>query len=417
MKKLLSMALIVFQLLTLCAVAENASDADALNAQIEALTAENEALRAQIDRLNERIPAYANPITVAVFDGGFVTFDEIYDDYQMILEVMSIFGEDFESDPNSVRDIQKSLIDEKIAFKLLTLHAEETGGPLLTEEEETSFLAEARRAYAEILEEISRDDAGDAMSDIYSEEEFVSIQLDEIRMTNAIERLSRDVTVSEDEIRAFYDEKLSADKEYYTEYPDEYAFLAPTEMSLWIPEGYRVARAILVSFTEEQQTAYDNLLLKSYDAEDEETLLELDAQMEAILSELLPEAEAVAARLNAGESFDSVRSEFAENAVKLGEMGTLEGGLVNAGSWDIAAEAVLALTKPGQITAPVPCNYGFVIAEYREDVASRALSFEETAEEMERLALQEKQTAYVDALILEWMEKSHVDYLLDRLNG
>ena len=70
MKKLLALVLSLLLLFSAAAESTTAESVDALKAEIARLRAELETLQARLD-------LYRDPSVVAIFDGGFITFDEL----------------------------------------------------------------------------------------------------------------------------------------------------------------------------------------------------------------------------------------------------------------------------------------------------------------------------------------------------
>lgn len=394
------------------------------------LRAENAALRAEVERLTARLELYADPTVIAVFDGGCVTYDDIREDYEMFVSFYSLFDIDISQSPDDLMALQLTLIDDCIERKLLDAYVERENIVLLSPEAEDAVLAEADAAYESALNEMlayfDAEEALDAQAQAEqtleeigsSRQEIRAAYLDEARQAAAVALITADITVSEDEIRACYEEKLSEDQEYYTSFPGEFAWADEFGFSLWVPEGFRLARAVRIPFSEAQQAAYDEILIKSYETDDAAARSDLARQMDAIYEQLLPEAEAVYARLQAGESFETLRAEFAEDSALLGSLAAPEGFLVSASSWEqFSTDEILALSSPGEVTGPLRCDSGYILCEYFAPVASGPVSYAEAYDAVKELALSTKRAqAYEDA-VRQWREDARIEYLLNRLNG
>lgn len=425
MKKLYAWFLILAMLLASFAQAE------ATAIDTEALLAENETLKARVSKLESRLNDYADPDVIAVFDGGHVTFGEVYMDYMSVLSTYSLFFEqDIANDPALRMDVQKMLIDDVIRSRLIALHAEMNGISLLSAEQEAQLIADADNAYNDILndytaiflENSSVDDAI-AQATISLENENITpenmreLYLNEARMENACLLFTEDVTVSDDEVRSCYDMYLAEQKEYYTQYPAEFAWHNAGEVTIWAPEGYRIARAILVPFTDEEQAAYDELLTRFYDATDENELESIQTEMDRIYAAMAPRADAVCARLAAGEPFDALMNEFAGANEALGDMGAAEGFLVSKDSWGAIAEAVMSIEKIGGISEPSEYSEGMAIYEYYADVPSGNVPYESVYEQIRDSALSDKRAAAFDKMLNDWMAEADIAYLLNRMDA
>ena len=212
MKKLL--ALVLSRLLLFSAAAESttAESVDALKAEIARLRAELETIQARLDLSRD-------PSVVAIFDGGFITFDEAYDEYQYLVELYAMFyGEDLNALTDEAREVQLDLLRQMVAEKLVNAHLEAEGVQLLTDEETAALRAQAAEAYEIHKSQEPEDDT--------TLEEFTEAYLNEAMSNAALEYVAGDVTVTDEDVRALYDEALENDREYYEANPQDYGFEA-----------------------------------------------------------------------------------------------------------------------------------------------------------------------------------------------
>ena len=201
MKKLLALVLSLLLLFSAAAESTTAESVDALKAEIAQLRAELETLQARLD-------LYRDPSVVAIFDGGFITFDEAYDEYQYLVELYAMFyGEDLNALTDEAREVQLDLLQQMIAEKLVNAHLEAEGVQLLTDEETAALRAQAAEAYEIHKSQEPEDDT--------TLEEFTEAYLNEAMSNAALEYVAGDVTVTDEDVRALYDESLARDKEYY----------------------------------------------------------------------------------------------------------------------------------------------------------------------------------------------------------
>ena len=386
MKKLLALVLSLLLLFSAAAESTTAESVDALKAEIARLRAELETLQARLD-------LYRDPSVVAIFDGGFITFDEAYDEYQYLVELYAMFyGEDLNALTDEAREVQLDLLQQMVAEKLVNAHLEAEGVQLLTDEETAALRAQAAEAY-----------------------------LNEAMSNAALEYVAGDVTVTDEDVRALYDEALENDREYYEANPQDYGFEALYGDSpiTWIPEGYRRVRLLLVPFDDELSAKYDEYLIAEYDAIDDDALSAAQKGKEDVLALLKPQAEAVRARLDAGETFEALLAEYNTGAEQMGETGEAQGFALSADSLyfsDTIEAAAMALKAPGDVSDAVPCDWGYVFIEYMNDIPSGPVAFETLRETFAQNARTDALYRQYDEKVAQWLEASNPEYFPDRMN-
>ena len=436
MKRFLALLLALCALLTGLAGAETEID---YKAEYERLLAENEQLKSELAQLRALLaeengiweePAEGAENVIASFDGGAVTFEEVYEAYEETVryygEILSGFGIEAEFTPEEAHEMQIELAYALADDKIVNNYLAENGLTLLSEDEVDVITAltqeEYAQMYAEALEYFTSTGmdtaAAQQTAQAYFEEYGLTLKdmledsLSEARQEALIDLLAGEVTVTEEDIQQNYAALLESDREYYTEYPGEYAFdalYAETAIA-WIPEGYRRVRAVVIPFDEEAMEKYD--LLYSLDQTD-------SPEADALFESLLPEAEGVYARLLSGESFDALRGEYPETEYYLDEAGSDSGFYLSADSEMFGAEAdaaIMALPTVGSITRPQRCDWGWVIFEYAEDVPSGAVPLEEIRDELYQSAYNARRTAQYDAALEQLRQDANLTFYFERLN-
>ena len=418
MKKILSVILIC---LMLCVYAEE---------DIEALRRENAALKEENARLTRLVEASRDPSVIAVFDGGTVRFDEVYELYSqaeaMFVELAEIMGEDY-SAYDDAYEMQIEITRNLAESKILDRYIADNGIVLLTDEQLRQAEAQGREEYALTLEEtilyyleegLDAEAAEAAAKEELieqsgSEEDCIEARINAARSEALVDLLAGDIVVTDEDLQAEYEARLASDREYYRLYPEDYAIeeiYFPHSVT-YIPEGYRRARLLLIPFDAEAMALYDTLFILPTEPDQEA----IDALFEA----LLPEAEAVCARLEAGESFDALLSEYPAGMEYMAELCTESGFCVCPGCYLIsneAVDAVLALTRPGETTAPVRTDWGWGILEYTADLPSGPVAMEDVRDSLYESAYESARlSAYEDA-VLRICEDAGIVYFFDRLN-
>lgn len=407
MKKLL--ALLLSLLLLFSAAAEGSA-----GESVDELKAEIAQLREELETLQARLDLYRDPSVVAIFDGGYVTFDEAYEEYQYYVELYALFyGEDLNALTDEAREVQLDLLQQLVAEKLVSMHLEAESVQLLSEEEQESLRAQASEAYA-LHKSLEPDD--DATLD-----EFTEAYLSEAMSSAVLEYIAGEVTVTDEDVRALYEETLASDREYYEANPQDYGFEALYGDSpvTWIPEGYRRVRLLLVPFDDELSAKYDEYLIAEYEAVDDAALADAQKGKDDVLALLKPQADAVKARLDAGETFEALLSEYSSGADMMGETGEAQGFALSADSLyfsDTIESAAMALKAPGDVSDAVPCDWGYVFIEYMEDVSSGAVDFELLRDALTQSARTDALYRQYDEAVAQWLEAANPEYFPDRMN-
>ena len=413
MKRVLSL-LIAFALCLLPALGETEDE-------LAKLRRENEVLR-------NRLEAYEDAGVIAVFDVGRVTFDEVYAAYSELLDyyrtVYETFGMEYEPDAaeelNLQMDLARSIADEK----LLACYLADRGVQLLSAEDLERVRQDARTDYGLIyeenrlyyLEEGYGEEDAKLLAEAYmqenglSEDDLYEADLNAEMQEAIVHYLAGEVFLTDDEIQAVYDRYVEADREYYTEYPDEFAFdaLFSDNPVTWVPEGYRKMQLLLVSFDEETMERYDELYNDG---------LGFSEETEEMFAPLKPEADELYQRLLAGEAFTSLMGQYSAMPY-LGEMGSEDGFYMNAQFDQLDEEALYAMTEleaPGDFTKPVRTPWGWAIIRYLEDVPSGAVPLQSVYDELYLIGYEDKLNASYEAAKEEIRAELKLTFFFDRL--
>ena len=419
--------LIALLLVTGFALSEQETDYRTL---YEQAAQENERLRRENEQLSALLDAYADPSVIVAFSGGAVRFEEVYAAYEEVREfyvsMYEAFGLPYQETPEEAYEIQTQIALGLADEKLIDLYLAQNGIVLLDEEETAALNAQAQLEYEEIYDEVLTfylqdgfdGEQADALTlqflaeNGYSLDQIVDATLQEARQAALEDLLCSEVEVSEEDLEKTYAECLETDRAYYSEYPEEYGFDALYSQTpiCFVPEGYRRVRLVVIPFDEETMAAYDELyMMGETDSEEADRLFQ----------KLRPEAQAVWERLVAGERFDEIRAEYPDTEAYMDELGRDEGFLISAESYifeEEATDAIMALAAPGNVTAPLKCDWGYMIFEYVEDVESRELSYEEVRDSLYTHALDSKREAVYEEAFEAIRQAAHTVYFFERLN-
>lgn len=453
MKKLLCAVLAALMVLAPMALAEDDAQAqlDAANARIAELEAEVALYK----------PFYDQQIVAEYGDGGVIWRDAAMEQYQSAASTYSQYGLNID---DYAGEIKQDILDMLVRDAVLDDKAAELGLSELDEATKADLEAQAAENFETYIEMyksyFAAEDATDeeareqtiAQLEAYgmTQESLASQMVDSYIDEQLYDSVTGSLTVSDEEIRAAYDDMVAQGE---TDYTDDYSYNSARsggQAIAWNPEGYRAVKHVLIKFDDDQAQLYSSLNstldslnaeLEALDApadEDAEEAEEADdadkeaprtreaiqsdianiaAEIEALYSQLLPDAEKVIDAFEKGEDFDALIEQYGEDPGMQNEPAKTNGYAVSADStyWDKAfTEGAMAIDSVGGISGPVYGRNGIHIIYYLADIVPGAVPFEELSEEAERAALDAKATETYNAQVDAWVEEAAPVYHLDR---
>ncbi len=314
----------------------------------------------------------------------------------------------------------------------------------LNEDEEARIKADAEADYQENLdyvisdkyadselseEEIQAKAAEDLKAKDYTMETAEKEAREKLLMEKLREYVVKDVTVSEEEIKADYDSKVEEDKSTYAENASSYCSAANNGTTLYYtPAGVRYVKQILIQYSEEHQTAISDAEAKVTAAQaildDEEATEEAKTQAQADLDAAKAEVEAlkdaayasidaeaddVLAQLAAGADWDTLMAEKTmDPGMQEGRATAITGYAVCKGmaSFDSAfVEAAMALKNIGDVTGKVRgSSDGYYIIRYVGDATEGAVDYESVKADLESALLEQKKTTTYNETVKGWVD-------------
>lgn len=407
-------------------------------------------LEAQVAELEAQVAAYHLKEIVASFDGGEVSVEEAQAQYEYMVSIYAQYGIDVAA--YGLEDSVRQEVVATLAENAIVLHMAEQLGLGLTEDQETQFATEATQGYESTVEMYYQSYFADQYEDEsegrtaaaqylneqgYTYESTLKSLRETQLATNVYDYITADVTVTEEEVKAAYDEYVAADQSTYEEsaYQFESAYSNGSDI-YYTPEGYRVVKHILFQFDDEQSAQYEELCaqLDALDAElaeataTDETaadetateeaapraaeeieadIAEAQAQLDALYQQLIPEAEAAAARFESGEDIEALIAELNDDT-GMPETGyaVSETADVSTQMWDPAfTEGALSIEEVGGLSEPVLGTYGVHLIYYAGDLTPGATPYEDVRADVEALALSEKVNQTYADQIAAWEEE------------
>lgn len=435
-------------------------------------------LQAQLDAANERIAAleaevelyrsYCEAKIVAEFGGGVVWLEDAKKTYDEAAAMYAQYGISVDAYAN---EIKQSILEGMVQDAVLEAKAVELG---ISEPDEAA-LAELTEKAAEDFnlyvdyygsyfategasDEENRQAAIDGLNAAgITQESLLASRLENYGSERLHDYVTKDLTVTDEELQAKYQELIETDK---SDFAEDYSFNASRmdgETIAWYPEGYRTVKHVLIKFSDEQGQQYSELQsalsdlnaeLEALDKPEEETeeateeetaeeetaeeeqpprtreeiqtdIGAIGASIEALYAELMPKAQEVVDAFNKGTDFDTLIAQYNEDPGMQSGIAATEGYAVaeNSTYWDPAfTEGAMSIAEIGQISEPVRGQYGVHIIYYLADITPGEVPFEDIKDGVEAAALESKAEETYDAQIQAWVEEANPVYHMDRFN-
>lgn len=358
--------------------------------------------------------------TCAVFvDGEEIPESEIEMWESYMLTVYEAGGYDTES--QEVLDLaHEDAVNMAVQLKVIEKKAAELELDEFTSEEEATMEKSAESDWQESLqiytslyeaqEEVTEEEAGEmALSLLESRGYGTSDDLLEQRKQEAVfERVEEycwgEVTVSDEEVEACYEERAAADEEAYgndvAAYEENIQNQGDND-SFYVPHGYRHILHIRLEADEE--------MLEEWQEASQEADQEWRQQIQ---EELTGACEDTAAQIREELKNGTDIWQVIENYSADSDLEGYSGYSVHRDSvmWnDDIKDAVFALENPGELSEPVVDTDGIYLLYYDEDVEGGAIEFTDTvAENLREALLAEKQSQAFSQALQEWMAECEI---------
>ena len=387
------------------------------------------------------LPALAEPAAddvLATVNGVPVTRAE-YENILMELEnSYGSYGYDVTSEPYAsilkqmamLTSVEFKLLDEKLISENQQLTDEEKADAAQDAREYWQSIIDGELAYYGVTAETSEEERAAILLQVlamyegagYTEESYIEQAVRYASYDKMYEWIVRDVTVSEEEIRAHYEELVQADMVAYQNDVAGYeTMLDNNEMYLmwgmtdyyvdlyYVPEGFRQVTHILLMGDEALQTAYAELL--SDPAADPAAL---EAARAAVLADVKPTLDEISALLENGASFAELIPMYTEDP-GMADAAAIEAGyLVHPDSTKWVTEfrdAAFTVDEVGAVTEPVVTAYGVHVLQYVADVPGGPVPY---TDDMRALLGEEilvgRQEACYSETIQSWVDAAEIVY-------
>ena len=325
-------------------------------------------------------------------------------------------------------EYKNNIIDEMVLQELMMQYASSNGLDELSDEDRDSITQRADEYLSNLREtfeqEVAADESfeGDAASEEagrrfdeyvdtydYSKENLEEQFTRQLILDRVYDDVMKDATVTEDEIREYYDSEVAAQEEQsagedvqdavarYVGAQDDLVLYVPPA----VPGAVRNVKHILLQIPDDVAEQIEQLEEAGDDAAAEE-------QRAAAMAELLQEAQSIADRARSGEDFDALIEQYNEDP---GAAYYPDGYQVYEGaSFDEAfLAAALGLANIGDISDPVESSYGYHIIMYSSTPTAGPVPYEEVHDDIETDLTSEKRTERWRDAVASWQEEADIE--------
>ncbi len=401
-------------------------------------------------------------------------------------QLYSMYGLSFNPDSVDLSNAEQTVIDSQVEELVLKQKFAAMPELALTEEEEAAVKTHGQEEYDAQIEQIKKvylSDSEKEGDELTAEAQAYALTLDShlnleyyvehAREEKIEEKLReyaiRDVAVTEDEIKAEYDTRVSEAKENYTSDITAFGTAVNAGNTVYYrPAGYRYVKQILVGFPDDvksaltaansamstAQTAFNNaqtalgdnaeaLAAEGITAEEKAELEGKTEELTAALTEaqtdldaktaaaeqakkdafaaVQPTVDEVMAKIAAGEDFDALMEQYNTDPGMQREPGKTNGYAVCAGFTPFETafvDAAMALEKIGDVSEPVASDsYGYYIIRYQADIAEGEVALDDVRAVIEPEVLSDKQDTTYDAAVEQWKGEAKIKTYIERLSN
>lgn len=212
----------------------------------------------------------------------------------------------------------------------------------------------------------------DGFAELLKQEEITESDLEQMILDNILQqkltdKLTADVTVTDDEIKKYYEDNKA------TLFTD--------------PEKVKVSH-ILISIPQDKYSASDQ-------------------EKEAEYAKIKPKAEQVLAMAKKGDDFTKLVEQYSDDTGTKDQGGELTFSR-NDPLESSFIDASFALKNPGDISDLVKTSYGYHIIKLEEKIPAKTYTLEEKKDEIKDTLLQQKKSDKMSSLMDGWKKESNI---------
>ena len=369
-------------------------------------------------------------IVVATVGDEIITKAEFNEGFNALLSQYG-YTQDSEEIADQIKTLKENYIAQMVEDKVLEQKIKELGLDQVTDEEKAAAEQEIQdwydEQYAALVENFKTDDtvedpeakAAETIENYLSQYGLTLDQMKEnsvasISSDKLYDYVTKDVTVTEEEAKIEFANKVAAAKEKYD--ADLSAYVSDFENGATIyytPKGCYYIKHILISLTDEQKQDIKNLR-----ADDDETIAATaDEKREEYLLTIREKAESVLKLVDEGGDFEALMEEYGEDPGMKNEA-YKNGYLTYAGDTGFVtefADACAALTEDGMTSGLVASDFGYHIIRRVSTVPSGEATFEDVKDSLMESMLTDKKSTTYDQQVEAWVKEVNPDIKTDKL--
>ena len=377
------------------------------------------------------------PVVVAEFDGGQLLSTEVIPEFndQLTTQVFAGYSADEVSD-----SVLQTVLSDMAGQKIIAQKAKELGLDAVTDEDLKAIDEQAQAEYkrqigyytAFVDQQGASQQVIDAAAEAYMRDEaHVTVESiaetlkRELPAKKFYDYVVKDITVTDEELQQYYDERLAEQKAAFDAFPEEYENAhIDGETLLYNPEGYRAVRNLLLAFGSQDEAdraaaLYEQLEpLDPLSAEDANAIQTLEAELNPLYQALEARAGEIAEKLQAGESFIDLLDQYGADARMSTEPLRSQGYFISDHSFLYSTEFIqgsMMLEEPGQVSSSLRSPAGLHLVEYLNDVAPGEVPLDQVRDALRDEALKARQDAYYQEQVNALLEAANVRYYPERL--
>ena len=369
-------------------------------------------------------------IVVATVGDETITKADFNEGFNALLSQYG-YTQDSEEIADQLKTLKENYIAQMVEDKVLEKKIKELGLDQVTDEEKAAAEQEIQdwydEQYAALVENFKTDDtvedpeakAAETIENYLSQYGLTLDQMKEnsvasISSDKLYDYVTKDVTVTEEEAKIEFANKVAAAKEKYD--ADLSAYVSDFENGATIyytPKGCYYIKHILISLTDEQKQDITNLR-----ADDDETVAATaDEKREEYLLTIREKAESVLKLVDEGGDFEALMEEYGEDPGMKNEA-YKNGYLTYAGDTGFVtefADACAALTEDGMTSGLVASDFGYHIIRRVSTVPSGEATFEDVKDSLMESMLTDKKSTTYDQQVEAWVKEVNPDIKTDKL--
>ena len=369
-------------------------------------------------------------IVVATVGDETITKADFNEGFNALLSQYG-YTQDSEEIADQLKTLKENYIAQMVEDKVLERKIKELGLDQVTDEEKAAAEQEIQdwydEQYAALVENFKTDDtvedpeakAAETIENYLSQYGLTLDQMKEnsvasISSDKLYDYVTKDVTVTEEEAKIEFANKVAAAKEKYD--ADLSAYVSDFENGATIyytPKGCYYIKHILISLTDEQKQDIKNLR-----ADDDETVAATaDEKREEYLLTIREKAESVLKLVDEGGDFEALMEEYGEDPGMKNEA-YKNGYLTYAGDTSFVtefADACAALTEDGMTSGLVASDFGYHIIRRVSTVPSGEATFEDVKDSLMESMLTDKKSTTYDQQVEAWVKEVNPDIKTDKL--